>query len=301
MGSLVESTSELRPAPQAVTDQRRFLAIYYFASIGWILASDWVLSHLGLSPTALHYGEVLKGIVYVVLVGFILSRLVNHFVRSAEGAQQEALDAQVELVTKLARAAEYRDDQTGGHNERIACYSRILAREIGMDEESCELISFAAVLHDVGKIGIPDSVLLKPGPLSPDERRVIERHTVLGAELLDGTSHVLGKLARSVALSHHERWDGNGYPRGLKAEQIPLEGRIVAVCDVYDALTSKRLYKEAWSPESAIAEIKAGAATAFDPDIVEALIRVLPEIEAIRRICTPGETRIRFSSDERVA
>lgn len=279
-----ESGFNLRPASRAAADERKFLGVYFVASITWILASDWIIAHMGLSVETMHAVHTSKGLVYVLVVGVLLGRLVRHFVLSAENAQSDALDGQLELVTKLARAAEYRDDQTGGHNERIACYSRILARELGIDEDSCELLSFAAVLHDVGKIGIPDSVLLKPGPLTDPERRIIERHTILGAELLDGTSHALGKLARSIALTHHERWDGTGYPRCVKGEQIPLEGRIVAVCDVYDALTSKRLYKEAWTSEAAIAEITQASGTAFDPRIVDALLRALPEIEAIRGV-----------------
>jgi putative two-component system response regulator len=291
---LLEAGSNLRPASRAAADQSRFVAIYLIASIGWIVATDWVIGHLGLSMMNTSVVHTLKGLAYVALVGMLLGRLVGHYVRSAEVAQQEALDAQLELVTKLARAVEYRDDETGGHNERIACYVRIVARELGLEEEVCEMISFASVLHDVGKIGIPDAILLKPGPLSPSERKIIERHTVLGAVLLDGTTHALGKLARLVALTHHERWDGSGYPQGLIGEAIPLEGRIVAVCDVYDALTSKRLYKSAWSSELAIAEITRASGESFDPEVVQAFLRALPEIRAIQTVKTVAVERPRL-------
>jgi len=185
-------------------------------------------------------------------------------------------------VRRLALAAEYRDDETGGHNQRIGSYAAILAAQMGLDAKACEMLSYAALLHDLGKIGVPDSLLLKPGVFTPEERLAMQRHTTLGAELLADGYHPLILMSHTVALTHHERWDGNGYPNGLRGEEIPIEGRIVAVCDVYDALTSKRPYKEAWSSADAIAEIVRESGCHFDPVVVDAFLNCLPAIEATR-------------------
>jgi putative two-component system response regulator len=195
---------------------------------------------------------------------------------------EELRETRLQVVQRLGRAAEYRDNETGFHILRMSQMSALLARQLGWDEAQCELMLHASPMHDIGKIGIPDHILLKPGKFDPDEWEIMKTHTTIGAELLDGDNSDLLTLARSIALTHHERWDGSGYPNGLAGEDIPLEGRIVAVTDVFDALTSERPYKKAWSVEEAISFIRENAGSHFDPQVVEKLEQVLPEVLAIR-------------------
>jgi putative two-component system response regulator len=178
--------------------------------------------------------------------------------------------ARLEILDRLALAAEYRDDDTQEHAWRIGRVSALLAPQLGCLDREVELIRRAAPLHDVGKIGIPDAILLKPGPLSAGEFERIKTHTTIGAEILSGSRSSLLHLAERIALTHHERWDGTGYPHGLAGEAIPLAGRIVAVADVFDALTHARPYKEAWPVEKAVAEIVGQAGRQFDPRVVDA-------------------------------
>ncbi len=187
--------------------------------------------------------------------------------------------SQVEVLERLAQAAEFRDDDTGQHTRRVGDLAAQIAREAGLDEEQSELIRRAAPLHDVGKIGVSDTILLKPGKLTNEEFDIIKTHTLLGAQLLRDGSSPLIALAECIARSHHERFDGRGYPGALEGENIPLEGRIVAVADVFDALTHERPYKRAWPVEEALAEIQKGAGTQFDPRVVEAFLRLFAPSE----------------------
>jgi putative two-component system response regulator len=171
-------------------------------------------------------------------------------------------------------AAEYRDDDTGQHTQRVGNLAALLARQLELDEEEANLLRRAAPLHDVGKIGIPDRVLLKPGKLSEEEFEFIKTHTIIGAEILAQHHTPLLQEAASIALTHHERWAGNGYPHGIAGEEIPLAGRIVSVADVFDALTHERPYKKAWAVEDAVSEIKRHSGTQFDPAVVAAFSRL---------------------------
>jgi putative two-component system response regulator len=188
---------------------------------------------------------------------------------------QELDRAQLEILERLARAAEHRDDDTGQHTRRVADMAASLALQLERDAEEAELIRRATLLHDLGKIGIPDAVLLKPGMLSESERELMQRHTRMGAAILSGSRVRLLRIAEEIARSHHERWDGGGYPDGLADEAIPLNARIVAVADTYDALTHERPYKRAWTHEQALQEIHAQAGGQFDHDVVRALQRLL--------------------------
>jgi HD-GYP domain-containing protein (c-di-GMP phosphodiesterase class II) len=176
----------------------------------------------------------------------------------------------VDTLERLARAAEYRDDNSPEHMQRVAALAARMARHMGEDDRTVTLIRQGAPLHDLGKIAIPDTILLKPGKLEPEEFEVVKTHAVLGARVLaDSGSEVLG-VAEQIARSHHERWDGDGYPDGLAGADIPLVARIVFVADVFDVLVHERPYKEAWTVEDAAREIRAGAGTQFDPDVVTA-------------------------------
>lgn len=185
------------------------------------------------------------------------------------------LDAQMEIVERLALAADYRDDDTGEHCRRVGDLSFDIAVEYGLPDAEAELIRIAAPLHDIGKLGVPDAVLRKPGKLTAEEFGEIKGHTVVGAKILANSRSEILQMAHRIALHHHERWDGRGYPNGIPGDQIPVAGRIVAVADVFDALTSRRPYKEPWTGERAIEEIRTNSGTQFDPDIVEAFLRVM--------------------------
>jgi putative two-component system response regulator len=186
---------------------------------------------------------------------------------------RELEDTQIEIVQRLAMAGERRDDDTGEHTKRVGNQAALIAESLGHSFVNVELIRLAARLHDLGKIGIHDSILLKPGRLSPEEYREMQNHCASGAAILSGSQVPLLQMAERIARWHHERYDGAGYPDGLRGEQIPIEARIVAVADVFDALTHSRPYKEAWSIAKATREIESQSGTQFDPTVVQAFIR----------------------------
>ena len=201
-------------------------------------------------------------------------------------------EARFEVLDRLALAAEYRDDDTQEHARRIGRTSGLIADRLGLTPELRELLERAAPLHDIGKIGIPDSILLKPARLTTEEFEVIKRHAQIGAELLADSRSPLLQLAQEIALTHHERWDGTGYPSGLARDLIPLAGRIVSVADVYDALTHTRPYKQAWPIEQAVQEISDGSARQFDPAAVEAF-QTLDHDALVTPIGTPHAAHAR--------
>lgn len=188
----------------------------------------------------------------------------------------------LEIIRRLGRAAEYKDNETGLHVIRMSHYSRLIAQAAGMNKDDVELLFNAAPMHDVGKIGIPDHILRKPGKLDPEEWEMMKRHVKIGARIIGKHSSELLETARIVALTHHEKWNGTGYPRSLSGEQIPITGRIVAIADVFDALTSVRPYKEAWPIEKALAYIKEEQGKHFDPTLVDCFLTVFPEILKVK-------------------
>ncbi|MGH2787766.1 MAG: HD-GYP domain-containing protein [Actinomycetota bacterium] len=196
-----------------------------------------------------------------------LERKVRERTRELEDAQLEALDC-------LARAAEYRDDDTGKHTQRVGVAAALVAENLALGKRTVELMRRAAPLHDVGKIGVPDQVLLKPGRLTVREFEIVKGHASIGANILSGSRFEVLQLAEVIARSHHERWDGCGYPSGLERDAIPLSGRIVAIVDVFDALTHERPYKKAWSVDDALREIQSQSGTQFDPEVVAAFLSV---------------------------
>ncbi len=188
----------------------------------------------------------------------------------------------LQVVQRLGRAAEYRDNETGNHILRMSHISALLAKSIGWHEADCELMLHASPMHDIGKIGIPDHILLKPGKFEPEEWEIMKTHAVIGANILEGDNSDLMRCASEIALTHHEKWDGSGYPYGLSGEAIPLTGRIAALADVFDALTSVRPYKKAWTVEKSVDLIKESSGTHFDPQLVSVFLEQLP---AILKIC----------------
>lgn len=194
---------------------------------------------------------------------------------------QELYDTQLDVTQRLARAVEFRDSETGHHIMRMSHYSACLAAKAGFSMTECEMILLASSLHDIGKIAIPDSILFKPGKLTEEEWAIMKRHTVIGGDILSGSNSDILEMARVIAITHHERWDGSGYPEGLKEDEIPLIGRICGMCDVFDALLSKRPYKKAWTLTETGDEIKKGAGTQFDPKLVDLFVEILPQIRTI--------------------
>lgn len=194
----------------------------------------------------------------------------------------ELQDTRLEVIRRLGRAAEYRDDLTGFHIIRMSRYAQTLARASGMSESEAEMVLNASPMHDIGKIGIPDNILLKPGKLEADEWEIMKTHVDIGVEILSGSSFDLMDMASQIAQNHHEKWDGTGYPKGLKGTDIPKVGRIVALADVFDALTTERPYKKAWSIDDTIDFLREQSGKHFDPELVETFIAVLPEILQIR-------------------
>lgn len=198
--------------------------------------------------------------------------------------EYELEESKIEVIYRLARAAELRDDETGDHVVRMSEYTAILARMLGWTTDEVDAIRRASTLHDIGKIGVPDAILQKDSTLTEEEFEVIKTHTVLGGKLLSGTRDPVLQMAQRIALTHHERWDGRGYPNGLKGEEIPIEGRICAVADVFDALTTERRYKAAWTVDESIEEIRRNSGVQFDPAVVNALIDGIEEILAAKEL-----------------
>lgn len=195
----------------------------------------------------------------------------------------EVLQTRLQIVRCLGKAAEYKDNETGTHVIRMSHYARLIALAMGFSEAQAEELLHAAPMHDIGKIGIPDAILLKPGPLSEAEWETMKQHTTIGASILGEHASGLLRMAASIALHHHEKWDGSGYPKGLAGNDIPIEARIVAVADVFDALTSERPYKPAWSVEDALALLREQRGRHFDPDVVAAFLVALPEVLEVRK------------------
>jgi putative two-component system response regulator len=190
-----------------------------------------------------------------------------------------------ETVRRLSRAVEYRDEETGGHTQRMSAYCAMLAGKLGLDVES---IRIASPMHDVGKVALPDHILLRPGALTPDERQEMERHTLIGHQILSGSGSALLELGATIALSHHEKWDGSGYPHRLAGNAIPLEGQVAAVADVFDALTSHRPYRRAFPIDEAVDIMRSERGRHFDPRLVDLFLENVDEVTELRERYTPA-------------
>jgi putative two-component system response regulator len=199
-----------------------------------------------------------------------------------EDAERELRLSQEETIQRLSIAAEFRDNETARHIQRMSEYCALLARLVGEDEDSCRQVRVASQMHDVGKIGIPDSILLKPRELTTEEWMTMQTHCEIGYRILSGSKSELLMRAATIAYTHHERVDGNGYPRGLVEEQIPLEGRIASIADVFDALTSNRVYKRAFAFDTALETMQGGRGTQFDADLLDLFLGAIEDIQAIK-------------------
>lgn len=211
-----------------------------------------------------------------------LADKANWLAHEVQKATKDIREREEELIHRLSKAAEYRDPETGGHIKRMSWYSRHIAAQMGFSSIQQELILQAAPMHDIGKVGIPDAILLKPGRLDSTEYELMKEHAKIGYEILSGSASKLMQMGAEIALSHHERYDGTGYPYGTKGEDISIYGRIIAVADVFDALTSVRTYKKAWSIEDAVDFLKENTGKQFDPACIDAFFKDWDNILNIR-------------------
>jgi CHASE2 domain-containing sensor protein len=271
----------LRLRPPAIVLGAAVLGAAYLGAAQLAFDSGWIVAVV--APLV----ALAAGAIAMIVTGYVAEaterrRVALHneeLEREVLARTEELRETQLEVIARLGQAAESRDEDTGAHIERMSRLCRRLGLEVGMSPAEAEVLRQASAMHDVGKIGIPDRVLRKAGPLDREERSVMQSHTTIGASILTGSRSPLVRMAEAIARTHHERWDGSGYPAGLRGEEIPLEGRICAICDVFDALLSARAYKDAWSADDAVAEIARGSGTQFDPRLVEAFLRVAPELE----------------------
>ncbi|MCD6153430.1 MAG: HD domain-containing protein [Syntrophobacterales bacterium] len=207
---------------------------------------------------------------------------LNSAILKLKAANQELQEAYLDTIHRLVLAAEYKDEDTGDHIIRMSRYAALIAEKLGLPDRDVQNILYAAPMHDIGKIGIPDSILMKPGKLTDEEFDTIKTHTAMGARILANSRAKLLKIAEQIAISHHEKWNGKGYPQGLSGDEIPMVGRIVGLADVFDALTSKRPYKDPFPVEVAIDIIKKERGQHFDPDVVDAFLKNINEILKIK-------------------
>jgi putative two-component system response regulator len=214
----------------------------------------------------------------------LASSLASQAAVSIENAEltEDLKQAHLDTIFRLGVAAEYRDKETANHIKRMSHYSALIARGLGWADDAVEGILWSSLMHDVGKLGIPDSILQKPGRLTAEERKIMEYHTAIGGSILKGSKAPVLFKSRIVALTHHEKYDGTGYPRGLKGEKIPLEGRVTLVADVFDALSSKRVYKEAMTESEVLRILEEGKGTHFDPDVLDVFFGRLEEVREIK-------------------
>jgi CHASE2 domain-containing sensor protein len=268
-----------------------YCGIAYFAfTRGWVLPVVAPLAGLALSAV----GTTTASYLTERRERHRVSRHNERLERAVRERTAELEETQLEVVRRLARAAEWRDEDTGEHVERIGVLCEQLALAAGLSARDAETLRHASVLHDVGKIGIPDRVLLKPGKLDPEEWAIMQTHAAIGASMLSGSPSPLVRLGEEIARTHHEKWDGSGYPAGLAGEEIPLAGRIVAICDVFDALRSKRPYKDAWALEDALAEIARLRGRHFDPALTDLFLPLARELGDA--VAEDGPSRLRLAA-----
>jgi hypothetical protein len=253
----------------------------------FLFIAQRAFDHGRILPVAMPLFALALGTVSTIGAGYATERRQRFRVTRRNVELEEAVrdrtvelrETQLEVIHRLAHATESRDQETGLHLERISRMCERLGLALGMTATEAETLRNASLLHDVGKIGVPDAILLQPGSLSPEDRELMRRHTTVGAELLSGSSSDVMRMAEEIARTHHERWDGGGYPAGLSGEQIPLVGRICAVCDVFDALLSDRPYKEPWPVPEALDQLRSERGKHFDPTVVDAFLAIVGDLD----------------------
>ena len=270
-----------RDVDSAASLALRVLILFGLFAVLWALASHSILR--GLFDTSVNDAvqNAVEFVIFIAATGVILFAAVWSIANKLIEARGRLRDSERELVQRLGQAAEWRDDETGDHTVRVGEYCAAIAHSYGWSADQCAAIRVAGMLHDIGKIGIPDFVMVKSGSLSAEERQLIQAHTLMGSDILADSQIPLLQMAQKIAASHHEKWDGSGYPYALVAEEIPLEGRIAALADVFDALTSRRRYKGAWTFEKAVEEIVSLSGTHFDPEVVKAFVKAIPTMRGI--------------------
>jgi putative two-component system response regulator len=260
----------------------------------WIVTTDRLAAAVAHSAADYQAFQTVKGVLYITL-SVILTAVIVYRLSFAQLDHKHARrKAELEVIERLAIASEWRDDETGDHVRRVAESAAVISRKYGLCPEACHRVRIAAAMHDIGKIGVADEIVKFQGRYNAEQRAQMSAHTLIGAQILRRAESPLLQTARNVALSHHERWDGKGYPEGLRGEEIPIEARITAVADVLDALYNRRRYKDAWPWEIAVQEIVDGAGTHFDPRVVEAFVAGSVEIKKIydaALVCPEDEVR----------
>jgi len=256
-------------------------------AFGYLLIAQRAFDHGRILPVAMPLFALALGMVTTISTGYVTERRQRFRVTRRNVELEEAVaertvelrNTQLEVIHRLAQATESRDQETGMHLERMSRMCERLGLAMGMTATEAETLRNASLLHDVGKIGVPDAVLLQPGGLSPEDRELMRRHTTIGAELLSGSSSEVMRMAEEIARTHHERWDGSGYPAGLAGEAIPVVGRICAVCDVFDALLSDRPYKDPWPVPEALDQLRRERGKHFDPAVVDAFLGIVDDLD----------------------
>lgn len=244
----------------------------------YIVFSDKIAAAVSEAPGLLERIQMFKGLSFILITSVLLFLMIRQQTKRLIKVDDEKSAAQKEIIRRLAIAAEWRDDETGEHVLRVSEFAYVIAKNYGLQDSDCERIKVAASMHDVGKIGVSDDVVMFDGIFSLEQRKKMQLHTIIGAQILANGDSDLLQTAHRIALSHHERWDGTGYPYKLKGEEISIEARITAVADVFDALLSSRRYKKPWPWDAAVREIVTNAGTQFDPKVVEAFEVSQPEL-----------------------
>ncbi len=276
-----EQTVPREDSRAAMVVASRVLIVFGLFAILWTAGAGPVLDSVFGKDFGFNFRRAIEFVGFVFITSVLMFLALWSTTKELVAAKRKLRDSERELVRRLGQAAEWRDDETGDHTLRVGEYCAAIAQSFGWRKADCEAIRVAAMLHDIGKIGIPDFVMVKTGELSPEERQLIQAHTLMGSDILADSQVPLLQMAQRIASSHHERWDGSGYPYSLVATEIPMEGRIAALADVFDALTSKRRYKDAWTFDQAVKEIKEQSGKHFDPDVVSAFVSALPIIKSI--------------------
>ncbi len=277
-----------------------FTENYNYESIVTAGASDFIQKPISFRELMIRLKRVLR-MRYLLVERDKINRRLEESIAEVEDTLRELDYAYQDTINRLVSAAEYRDEETGDHIVRMSRYCTLIAHKLGLSDEMVKLIRYASPMHDIGKIGIPDNILLKPGRLTDEEFETIKTHTTIGAKILANSKAEVLKVAHEIALNHHEKWNGKGYPRGMEKDKTPVSGRIVGIADTFDALTSKRPYKDPYPLEVALEIIRSERETSFDPEVVDVFLDSIDDIKRIKNEVNenPQVSRENFEWSER--